>query len=163
MPVSLSTVLRAKNVAAMFFVLLELTLVSLFCTLLRMPVTLASVTEAFVVTLVFAIFLLSFGNLLSVQYPRPLNPMQSWKSGSVGRAQAYLLFLYPAAAAPVALAYGARYAFDHVYAFYAVLLIDLLIAVAVYTISLESAAKTADERKEAIVLALSKAEGPMGG
>jgi ABC-2 type transport system permease protein len=162
MPISLLTVLRAKNVAAMFFVFLELTLVSLFCTLLRMPVTLASVTEAFAVTLVFAMFLLSFGNLLSVRYPRPLNPTQSWRSGSVGRAQAYLLFLYPAAAGPVALAYGARYAFDNTYAFYAVLFIDLLIAISVYTISLESAAKTADEMKESIVLALSKAEGPMG-
>jgi ABC-2 type transport system permease protein len=163
MPLSMSTVLRAKNVAAMFFVFLELTLVSLFCTLLRMPVTLASVTEAFAVTLVFAIFLLSLGNLLSVRYPRPVDPTQSWRTGSVGRAQAYLLFLYPAAAAPVALAYGARYAFDQAYAFYAVLMIDLLIAVAVYTISLESAAATADQTKESMVLALSKAEGPMGG
>jgi ABC-2 type transport system permease protein len=163
MPVSISTVLRAKNVAAMFFVFMELAMVSFFCALLGMPVTLASVAEAFAVTCVFSMFLLSFGNLLSVRYPRPVDPTQSWRSGSVGRAQAYLLFLYPAAAGPVALAYGARYAFDNPYAFYGVLLVDLLIAIVVYSIALESSVNTADETKESIVLALSKAEGPMGG
>jgi ABC-2 type transport system permease protein len=163
MPVSISTVLRAKNIAALFFILLELAMVSIFCALLRMPVTIYSVVEAFAVTLVFAMFLLSFGNLISVRYPRPVDPAQSWRSGSVGRTQAYLLFLYPAAAAPIALAFGAEYAFENKTAFYGVLLIDFLISLVVYAISLDSAVQTAERNKESIVLALSKAEGPMGG
>ena len=91
MPVSIGTVLKAKNIAALFFILLELAMVSLFCALLRMPVTLSSVGEALAVTLVFATFLLSFGNMLSTRYPRAVDPSQSWRSGSVGRSQAFLL------------------------------------------------------------------------
>jgi ABC-2 type transport system permease protein len=161
MPISFATVLRAKNIAAVFFILLELTIVSIFCALLRMPVTIVSVAEAFSVTLVFATFLLSFGNLVSVRYPRPVDPAQSWRTGSVGRAQAYLLLLYPAAAAPIALAYGARYAFDSETAFYVVLLIDFIIGVLLYSIALDSSTQTGEANKEFIVMTLAKAEGPM--
>jgi ABC-2 type transport system permease protein len=161
MPISFATVLRAKNIAAVFFILLELTIVSIFCALLRMPVTLVSVAEAFSVTLVFATFLLSFGNLVSVRYPRPVDPAQSWRTGSVGRAQAYLLLLYPAAAAPIALAYGARYAFDSETAFYVVLLMDFIIGVLLYSIALDSSTQTGEANKESIVMTLAKAEGPM--
>jgi ABC-2 type transport system permease protein len=160
MPVSFATVLRAKNIAAMFFVLLELAMVALFCALLRMPVTVFSVIEAFTVTLVFATYLMSFGNLVSIRYPRPVDPAQSWRSGSVGRAQAFLLLLYPAAAAPIALAFGAGFAFDSQAAFYIVLLIVFLIALLVYSIALESAARTGEANKEFIVMTLSKSEGP---
>ena len=162
MPVPFATVLRAKNIAAVFFILLELSMVSLFCALLRMPVTIFSVAEAFAVTLVFATYLLSFGNLVSIRYPRPVDPAQSWRSGSVGRAQAYLLLLYPAAAAPVALAFGAEFAFDNRAAFYGVLLIDFIIGLLLYGIALESSARTGEANKEFIVMALSKAEGPVG-
>jgi ABC-2 type transport system permease protein len=162
MPVPFATVLRAKNIAAVFFILLELSMVSLFCALLRMPVTIFNVAEAFAVTLVFATYLLSFGNLVSIRYPRPVDPAQSWRSGSVGRAQAYLLLLYPAAAAPVALAFGAEFAFDNRAAFYGVLLIDFIIGLLLYGIALESSARTGEANKEFIVMALSKAEGPVG-
>lgn len=162
MPVSIGTVLRAKNVAAIFFIVLELSMVSLFCALLRMPVTVSNVIEAFAVTAVFATFLLSFGNMLSTRYPKPVDPAQSWRSGSVGRSQAYLLLLYPAAAAPIALAFGARFAFDSVVAFYGVLLLDFIIGLLVYGIALESSVAAAERNKESIVLTLSKAEGPVG-
>lgn len=162
MPALVATALRAKNIAAVFFILLELVLVTLVCLLLRMPMTLERVGEAVAVTLTFAVFLLSFGNLISVRHPRPINPAKSWSSGSVGRTQAYLLLLYPAAAAPIALAFGAQYAFESGVAFYSVLLVDLILGLVLYSIALESAAATAESNKEAIVLALSKAEGPLG-
>jgi ABC-2 type transport system permease protein len=162
MPVPIATVLRAKNITAIFFILLELALVSIFCALLRMPVTLSNLSEAFAVTMVFATFLLSFGNMLSTRYPRPVDPAQSWRSGSVGRSQAFLLFLYPAAAAPIALAYGAEFAFESRTAFFGVLLLDFVIGLIVYSIALESSVRAADENKEYIVLTLSKSEGPVG-
>jgi hypothetical protein len=162
MPVSIATVLKAKNIAAVFFILLELAMVSMFCALLRMPVTLSNVSEAFAVTMVFATFLLSFGNMLSTRYPRAVDPSQSWRSGSVGRSQAYLLFLYPAAAAPIGLAFGAEFAFESKTALYAVLLLDFLIGLIFYSIALESSVHAAEENKEYIVLTLSKSEGPVG-
>jgi hypothetical protein len=162
MPVSISAVLRAKNIAALFFIVLELLMVALLCVLVRMRITLGAFVEAVCVTMVFAVFLLSFGNLLSVRYPRPVDPAQSWRTGTIGRAQAYLLFLYPAAAAPIMLAFGAEYAFDSRPAFYGVLLLDLVIGLVVYDIALHSAAETAEEYKEHIVLTLGKAESPVG-
>ena len=67
------------------------------------------------------------------------------------------------AAGPIALAFGARYAFDSDGAFYGVLLLDLAIGLVLYAIALESSARTAEANKESIVLALSKSEGPLGG
>jgi len=162
MPISIATVFRAKNVAAVFFILLELAMVTLFCALLRMPVTVSSMFEAFAVTLVFAVYLMGFGNWLSVRYPKPIDPAQSWRSGAVGRAQAFLLLLYPAAAAPIALAFGAQFAFDSRAAFYGVLLLDFFIGLVVYSIALESAVAVAENTKEYIVLTLAKSEGPAG-
>jgi len=162
MPIPLATVLRAKNIAAVFFILLELSMVSLFCALFRMPVNLSNIGQAFAVTLVFATFLLAFGNLLSVRYPKAINPGQSWRSGAVARAQAFLLFLYPLAAAPIVLAFGAQFAFESQWAFYGVLLLDFLIGLIVYSIALESAVHTAENTKEFIVLTLTQSEGPAG-
>jgi ABC-2 type transport system permease protein len=163
MPVGISTVLRAKNSAAAFFILLEVGLVALFCVLLRMPVTAYEVAEALSVTLVLTVFLLAIGNLLSVRYPAAIDPSRSWRSGSMGRVQAFLLGIYPVVSAPVILAYGARYAFDSQAAFFAVLLLDLVVGVILYSIALESAVDTALDGRERIVQALSNAEGPVGG
>ncbi len=80
----------------------------------------------------------------------------------MSRTQAYLLLLYPLTAAPIALAYGAEFAFDSEAAFYGVLLLDFVIAVVVYTISLESATRRAVYFREDIVSALSRGEGPAG-
>ena len=162
MPVSLSTVLVAKNIAAIFFILLEILLVAVFCLVLRMPVTLDNVAEAFAVTAVLSVLLLGIGNMLSVRYPRSVDPAQSWRTGSVGKVQAYLLFLYPVAGLPVILAYGARYAFESEIAFYAVMAVNLVIAGIVYFVAMESAVATAISSREQVIQALSKNQGPVG-
>jgi ABC-2 type transport system permease protein len=162
MPVRISTVLVAKNIAAAFFITLDVMLVALFCLVLGMPITLQHVGEAFAVTTVLAVMLLGIGNMLSTRYPKPINPAQSWRAGSMGKVQAFLLFVYPVASIPVFLAYGARYAFDSELAFYGVILVDLLIAAVVYHIAMESASASAMESREMIIDALSKNEGPVG-
>jgi ABC-2 type transport system permease protein len=161
-PVRFETVLKAKNTAACLFILLELVLITIVCALLRMPVSARQIVEAFGVTAVLTLFLLAIGNMISTRYPRPVDPAQSWRASSMGRVQAYLLFLYPLASVPVFLAYGARYAFDTESAFYLVLLIDLAIGVAVYSIAVDSAAETARERGSEVIAALSQTRGPIG-
>jgi len=110
---------------------------------------------------VLTIFLLAIGNMISTRHPRPVDPGQSWRSGSMGRLQAYLLFLYPVASAPIFLAYGARYAFESDLAFYGVLLLDAMIGAVVYLIALESSVQAAQERKEDMIMALSSSQGPV--
>jgi ABC-2 type transport system permease protein len=161
MPLQLSTVVMAKNVASAFFIFLEMGMIAFFCAILRMPVSWASIAEALAVTAVLTTLLLGIGNMISTRYPRAVDPAQSWRSGSVGRLQAYLLVLYPLLSAPIFLAYAARYAFESELAFYGVLLIDLLVAAIVYAIALQSSVEAAHERKEELIMALSSSQGPV--
>ena len=160
-PVRFSRVLIGKNLAALTFVLLEVSAVAAACAGLRMPLTPARLAEAYAVTLVMTLFLLAAGNLASVWYPRPSNPTHSWRSASAGKMQALLALLYPVFSIPIVLAYLARYAFDSTAAFYAVLAFGAALGAAFYGVALDSAVKAADARKERIVMALVQGEGPV--
>lgn len=161
MPVKLSTVLIAKNITAVFFLILEITIVTIVVLALRLKFPLSKIPEAFAVTLMLSVFLLAVGNLVSTHYPRPINPTNSWRHGSNGKIQGMLVLLYPLLALPVAVAYLARYAFGSDLAFYAVIGSGFAVASIAYLISLESAAAAADQRREAILTALSQGEGPI--
>jgi ABC-2 type transport system permease protein len=160
-PVKLSMVLLAKNIAAAFYVLLEITAVALVCMLLRMPVTPAKLAESYAVTLVLALYLMAIGNLGSTYYPRPVNPAHSWRTASAGRFQALLLLIYPVVSIPIALAYLARWTFESVWAFYGVLSFGFLLGAVTYWVAMDSAVEAAEERKERLVSALSQGEGPV--
>jgi ABC-2 type transport system permease protein len=161
-PVRFSTVLKSKNLAALFFVFLEITIILLVCLLIRLPVTWPKVLEAYAVCAVFATYLLAVGNLSSMHNPKPMNPAQSWRSSGAGRFQAMLLLIYPVLALPIILAYLARYAFESEAAFYAVLAVAAILGAIVYWVAIDSAVSAAEERKEAIVTTLSHGEGPVG-
>jgi ABC-2 type transport system permease protein len=161
LPVSFSTVLRSKNITALVFVLLETTVILGVCLLIRLPVTLLKVVEAYSVCFVFSLYLMAVGNLSSLHSPKPMNPSQSWRSSGAGKFQAMLLLIYPVLAVPVLLAYGARYAFENEGAFYSVLAIAGIIGVLVYWIAMESAIEASEQRKEAILTTLSQGSGPV--
>lgn len=160
-PVKMSTVLAGKNFAAFFFVVIEITAIALVCALLRLPISLTKVAEAFAVTVVVALLLLVAGNLSSLYNPRPVDPAKSFRTAASGRAQAVLMFAFPFALAPVLLAFAARYAFATEFAFFGVLMIALVIETVAYRISMDSAVQAAEERKERIIATLSRTEGPI--
>lgn len=161
LPVPMRTVIVAKNLAAAFFVLAEVTAVAAVCALLKLPVTAVKLVEAYSVTAVLAIHMLAVGNLSSTHFPRAVDPAQSWRSGGVGRFHAMLLLIYPLLGIPIALAYLARYAFETALAFYGVLGVASVIGAIVYWVALESALDAAAERKEQILAALSQGAGPL--
>jgi ABC-2 type transport system permease protein len=160
-PLLLSKVLAAKNISALFFVLLEITAISAVCLLLRLPFSALRFTEALTVTLVVAELLFCIGNLSSVYNPRPANPGKSFRTSSSGRAQAVIMLAFPLALSPVALAYAARYAFNNEAAFFGVMAVAMAVGMVVYRISVESALAAADVRKEQIIATLSRTEGPI--
>jgi len=160
-PFKLSTVLIGKNLAALFFVFLEISAITLVCALLRLPITLIKILEAAAVTLVVTLFLLSIGNLSSVYNPRSVNPVKSFRTSAGGRMQAVLMLTFPLALIPVLLAFLARYAFDTEWAFFAVLLFGAMLGGFVYSLSMDSAVKAAEQRKEQIIATLSKGAGPI--
>jgi ABC-2 type transport system permease protein len=158
-PLKISTVLVGKNLAAGFFVLIEIVAVALVCALLRLPITGLRVLEAVAVAVVVTTFLVSIGNLTSVYNPRGVNPGKSFRTSAGGRIQALLMLLFPLALMPVMLAYLARYAFGSEWAFLAVLLLGGVLGGVVYWFSMESAVATAERRKEELIATLSKGEG----
>lgn len=162
-PVPFSRVLIGKNLSALFFILLEISAVTAACALLRMPLDLERLAEAFSVAGVISIFLLGAGNLLSIHQPRSVNPATSFRAGAAGRVQAMLFLIYPIAFLPVGLAYLARWAFDSRAAFFGVLAVDAGIGLIFYWLALESAVASAERLKERMVAALSSGEGPIAG
>ncbi len=160
-PVPYRTVIIAKNLAGLAFLLLELAAIFVVMIGLRLPLTVGQFGEALAVTLVLGLFLASVGNAGSTLYPRPIDPSQSWRSSSAGRFHTLLLLFYPLASAPILLAYGARHLTGSSLAFYGVLLIGVGIGYAVYQAVLEFAANRAERDREKIVAALSASAGPV--
>jgi ABC-2 type transport system permease protein len=161
-PVRFQTVLVAKNMAALFFVLLEVVAIALACAIIRMPFSVVRFLEAVAVIAVLSLYLMGGGNLTSTYAPRASNPVKATKSGAATKSQLLLMFLYPVAAAPVALAYAARWSFRSEGAFFAVLAITGAIGFVFYRIALDSAVSAALQRREQFVTALSQGEGPIG-
>ena len=162
-PVPFSRVLIGKNLSAVFFILLEISAVTLVCAFLGMPLNLQRLAEAYSVAGVVSIFLLAAGNMLSIHQARAVNPATSFRSGAAGRVQAMLFVIYPIAFLPAALAYLARWAFETQVAFFGVLAFDALVGVLVYRLALDSATAAAERLKERVVTALSVGDGPIAG
>lgn len=160
-PVTLRQSLIAKNIAAMTFVVLEVTAITAVCAVLGLPVTLNKLAQALLVCGCMSLMLMAIGNWTSVSNPRGVNPNRSMRSTPAGKTQALLLLIYPLASIPVALAYLAEYAFETTWAFYGVMLFNVAIAAVVYSIALETAVDIADRDRERIVATLSKGDGPL--
>jgi len=158
-PVKISTVLMGKNLTAVIFVLLDICVVALVCTLMRLPVTGLRVLEAISVTLVITTLLVAIGNMSSLYNPRGVNPVKSFRTAAGARMQALLMLLFPVTLLPVGLAYLARYAFESEWAFFGVLLFSAVLGGMAYYFSMVTAVKAAEERKEQIIAALSQGEG----
>ena len=160
-PVKMSTVLAGKNLAAAFLVLMEIVAIALVCALLRLPLSGRQILEAFAVTCVITLFILAVGNMSSLYNPRAVNPVKTMKTAAQSRSQALLMLAFPLTLVPVALAYLARYAFDTEWAFFGVLFFGGVAGVLVYSYSMQSALKIAVDRREQIISALSRGEGPV--
>jgi ABC-2 type transport system permease protein len=153
--------MAGKNLTALFFMLLEIGMVTAACALLRMPLGVERFAEAYSVTAVVMIFLFSSGNLLSVRQARGVDPGSSFRSGAAGRLQAMLFVIYPLTFAPILLAYLARYAFGSEAALFAILGLDAMAGVIVYRLALDSAVRTAALMRETMIEALSTGDGPI--
>jgi ABC-2 type transport system permease protein len=160
-PVPFWRVLVGKNLSAVFFILVEISAVTIVCACLGMPLNPVRLAEAYSVAAVLTIFLLGAGNLLSVHQARAVNPATSFRTGAAGRVQAMLFVIYPVASIPAGLAYLARWAFDSEAAFFLVLAFDAAVAIVVYRIALQSAVEAAERIKEQMITALSAGDGPI--
>jgi ABC-2 type transport system permease protein len=157
-PVRLERVFMAKNAAAVFFALAEISIITVACLLLRLPLTVARVAETFSVCLVMCEFLLALGNMGSIWNPRPMNMAQPFKNQGA-RVQWMALLAFPVACLPVTLAYLARFAFDSETAFFGVLAVFAICGVYVYELALEAAARHGERNRERVIEVLSRHDG----
>jgi len=160
-PVSFRRVMAGKNLTALFFMLLEIAMVTAVCAMLRMPLGLRRFAEAYSVAAVVMIFLFSAGNLLSIRQARGVDPGNSIRTSAAGRLQALLFAIYPVTFAPILLAYLGRYALGSQAALFAILGLDAIVGVIVYRVALDSAVRIADLTRESMIAALSTGDGPI--
>ena len=160
-PAPVARVLVGKNIASLIYIYLEVAILIVVTEALRVGAGLRSLIETLVVVTICSVYMMAFGNISSVQYPRPLTPERVSQGGASSRFQALIFILYPIALIPVFLAYLARYALDSETAFVAALAIAAIIGAVVYRLGLDSAVQTAASQRERILTDLSRGEGPV--
>jgi len=160
-PVSISQSLIGKNIAAAMFIFAEMLAVTVASLALRIHLTPEAIAEAFTVTAIVGIYLLAIGNLSSIHFPRAMNPERVSQGGAASRLQALIFLFYPIALLPVSLAFWARVVFDSQLIFGLILAFAAILGAVVYWISMESAVGTALQRREKLIMELSRSEGPV--
>lgn len=161
-PLPFDAVLKAKNLVALFFILIQTFAVVLFAALIRIPVSAVDAGNAFGTALVIALFLISAGNLTSVYLPRPMDPNQTFRRQTSGKLQLWLMGSFIGLSIPIGFAFLARWAFNSEWAYVGVLAVDLIVGWIVYRLSLESAVQQALRGTEDLVDRLSKGSDPIG-
>lgn len=161
-PVPLATVLKAKNLAAVVFVVLQGLAALTVSFLLRLSIGPRAIADAAAATAVVGLFFLSIGNLISTMMPRPVDPRQTFRKQSGGKMQLWFLIASVGMFALMAFAFLAQWALDSHWALLGVLALEFAVALLFYRIALESAAGRALRDREKIVEALSKGASPVG-
>jgi hypothetical protein len=161
LPVPIGQTLLGKNLAAAFFISLELLLTLLVTLLFRVPLTPQKIGESFLVSAIAALYLISFGNITSTRIPRALNPEKVSQGGSSKAMNALIMLCFPLVLSPVALAYWARSVFGSELIFFGLLLLAAGFGGVLYWVAMESASTAAWTRREKILSDLSRGEGPV--
>ncbi len=161
LPIPFARVFQAKNLTALIIVMTELILVVGIALALPVPHPPARIAEALAVTLISAVYLIGFGNLISVRLPRAMDPEKVTQGGSARSMNALAFFLFPVALTPIGLAYWGRYVFSSEIVFFALLGLAAAVGAVFYWVALDSAVKTALERKESILDELGRSDGPL--
>lgn len=160
-PVPLGTVIKAKNLAAVAFVVLQTLAVLIIALLIRAAVTPFSAFSGAAASAVVTIYLLSVGNFASVSMARPVDPAQTFKKQGGARMQLWILLCGIGMYALVGFAFLARWALGSDWALVGILLFEFAIGVIVYRLATESAIARGLRDCERLVEALSKGISPV--
>ena len=160
-PLSLGEVIKAKNLTAVTFVVLQSAVILLVAAFLHGSVTAQSIVSGILASAVVTIFLLAAGNYTSLAMARPIDPKQTFKKQAGAKMQLWLLGCSLALFILVGFAFLARYALQSDTVFYVVLLFEFGVGLLVYRFGLESAIKRGLQNRESLVAALSKSSSPI--
>jgi ABC-2 type transport system permease protein len=161
LPVPIGQTIIGKNLAAAFFIAMELLLTLLVTLVFRVPLTPQKIAESFCVSGIAALYLVSFGNVTSTRIPRSLNPDKVSQGGSSKAMNALIILCFPFVLSPVVMAYWARSVFGSELVFYGLLLLAAAFGGVLYWIAMGSASNAAWTRREKLLNDLSRGEGPV--
>jgi hypothetical protein len=154
--------LFSKNLASAIYAMVEVALVSVTCTLIGLQVEPRQILEAFGVSLIALLYLLSVGNHMSVRFPSMSNPDRVSRAGpGHGITGAVQFLLFPLSLSPVLSAFVVRHTHGAEHLFYVVLAAALGGGCLLYSAVLERSAKYAEANREILLSHLSQEEGPV--
>lgn len=160
-PVPFRRVLLAKNLAATVFQCLEVGLITIVFAFIPAPFSLTAVAESFAVSAVVCLYVFAIGNLTSVRFPSPIDPEKLGRGVSSRSKNTFAMLLFPIAFLPVGLAYWGAHVFESQLIFFGLLLLAGGIGAIFYWVATDSALEMITGRREQMIQALSKSEGPL--
>jgi hypothetical protein len=155
-PVALELVLKAKNVAAIAFMVLQMVAVWVLAAAFQLSITPLALVNAFAASAVVGIFFLSVGNLSSVAIAKPMDPAQTFRKQASGNMQLRLMGSSIGLLLLLGFAFAARWALQANWALLAVLGFEFGIGLIVYRLATESAVARGTRERERILDDLSK-------
>jgi ABC-2 type transport system permease protein len=161
LPVPIGQTILGKNLAAAFFITMELVLTLIVTLVFRVPLSGLKIGESFCVSAIVALYLISFGNITSTRMPRMLNPEKVNQGGSSKAMNALIMLCFPLVLSPVVMAYWARSVFDSELIFFLLLGLAAVFGAILYWVAMGSASTAAMARREKILDDLSRGEGPV--
>jgi len=123
------------------------------------PSSPGKIVETIIVDGIAALFWFGLGNISSVRMPRAMNPEKM--NQMANKLQSLTILVAPVVLLPVVLAYWARSVFGSEIVFAGILLIAAILGGIFYWVALDSAVKSAIERRESLLQELSRADGPI--
>jgi ABC-2 type transport system permease protein len=161
-PVPFEAVLKAKNLTAIAFILVQATAVLLLGAILRLAISPLNVANAVAAAAVVGLFFLTVGNLTSISMARPIDPTQTFRKQSSGKMQLWFVVCSVGMFLLVGFAFLARWALQTNWALLAVLLVEFGIGLIVYRVATQSAVERGLRDREKLLEALSKGPSPIG-
>jgi ABC-2 type transport system permease protein len=158
-PVRFRDALIAKNVSVMVLLIPQVALVTVIARAFHVPASPGKILETIVVDAIAALFWFGLGNISSVRMPRAMNPEKM--NQMANKLQSLTILVAPVVLLPVVLAYWARAVFESEVVFAGTLAIAAALGGIFYWVALDSAVKTATERREVLLQELSRADGPI--
>jgi hypothetical protein len=158
-PIRFRDVLIAKNLTILLLLVPQILIVSVTAGTMHIPVTPVKILEAVAVLFITALFWLGMGNICSVRIPRALDPDKMNQMSN--KMQSLTILVAPFLLAPLGVAYWARWFFESEIVFAGLILVTGILGGIFYWVALESAVNAAYSKREAMLLELARADGPL--
>jgi hypothetical protein len=158
-PIRFRDALLAKNMTVGLLLIPQIIVTTLIAKAAHLPSSFGKFLETTIVILIASLYWFSIGNIFSVRIPRAMDPGKM--NQTANKMQALSIWTAPLLLLPVGLAYWARTVFENEVVFGGVLLIAAIIGGIFYKMGLDSAVSSADRGREAMLVQLSRSDGPL--